>query len=302
VKLEISSRVPQPRVAVDDQLRLTNILLATDLSEGSKRALDYAVAIASRYKAKLHLYHCVDPRPYNISQPEAIGLAGELARTEIESAARELQRQHHSLELETQVTAGDISSLLPQAIEHLHAELVVVGTHGRTGWKKMVLGSVAETIVRCVSCPVLCVGPSANRTGVQEFGPRNIMLAAEVGVRSQQAESFAFSLAHKYHAHLVIVEMLQESSGRLTAKVTRRRWQDSGLAGEADPGTVELEQLPNEVDSQSDLILGISQQTATDLLVLAVPATNPLTERLWSGESYRTVIGAQCEVLVVHAT
>src|SRR6266849_5152971 len=78
---EAASRTPMlPWSSVtDDPLTLRNILLATDFSQYSARALGYALGIAARYAATLHLFHCIDPTPYNMVAPDAVQTACEAA-------------------------------------------------------------------------------------------------------------------------------------------------------------------------------------------------------------------------------
>ncbi len=65
-----------------------------------------------------------------------------------------------NVELKLLVEDGGLATILPEIVRRLDLRLIVVGTHGRTGWRKLVLGSVAEIIVRRASCPVFTVGPS----------------------------------------------------------------------------------------------------------------------------------------------
>src|SRR5215471_17486500 len=81
-----SGSVPEP-------LTLRNILLATDFSEFSRRALDYALGIASRYESRLHLFHCIDPTPYSFTDPGEVQLARDDARSELKQLASDLGRQ-----------------------------------------------------------------------------------------------------------------------------------------------------------------------------------------------------------------
>src|SRR5262249_36437239 len=148
-----------------DQMVGRNILLATDFSDFSARALRYALGIASRYESQLYLFHCVDPTPYNFLFPGAIQTAVDDARLELERMMSDLRREGRTknLEVKMMLEAGDLAVILPQTAKDLDLALIVVGTHGRTGWRKMVLGSMAEMVVDQVSCPVLCVGPSTDR-------------------------------------------------------------------------------------------------------------------------------------------
>ena len=207
-----------------------------------------------------------------------------------------------NVEVKVLAEAGDLAVILPRVVKDLDLGLIVVGTHGRTGWRKLVLGSVAEIVVDQVSCPVLSVGPSANRTRIQESASENILLAREASARSQLAESYASSLARKYGSRLTVVDVLENRSGRVVAQLSQ-------LEGcEAEQGNTILDrtqtsssQLPTEIGMRSDLILQVADQTAADLMVLSVPAAHRFADRILSTNSYRVVCGAPCPVLTVHA-
>jgi nucleotide-binding universal stress UspA family protein len=81
----------RPSAVSPDHLTLRNILLATD-SECSERALSYALGIASRDESRLHLFHCIDPTPYNLVEPDAVQTARDDARRELERLASDLPR------------------------------------------------------------------------------------------------------------------------------------------------------------------------------------------------------------------
>src|SRR5215475_10786563 len=219
------SGMPQSSLA-PDQLAGRNILLATDFSECSRRALDYALGIASRYESQLHLFHCIDPAPYYLVEPDVVRTTRDDARRELEALISAFRGEGHekNVDVKAMVEVGELSAILPELAENLNLALIVVGTHGRTGWRKLVLGSVAELVVDTVSCPVLCVGPSTERTRIQESGPENILLVSEVSERSQLAKSYAFSLAAKYRSRLTMIDVAENRSGRVRAKVSQCEW------------------------------------------------------------------------------
>lgn len=141
--------------------RLERILVAVDFSESSKAALDYAVAVASRFGASLQLVHAVEPCIY----PE--DLAAGISVEEID--ARWTQRKKDELEAfrAAAVKEGAAATMVvirgspwAQVVETAkswNADLIVIGTRGLTGLKHMLMGSTAERVVRHATCPVLVV-------------------------------------------------------------------------------------------------------------------------------------------------
>ena len=304
--LEAGSRteIPQRSFARADALTLRNILLATDFSVCSARALGYALGIAARYGAQLHVLHCIDPAPYNLVTPDAVETAYEAAWRDMHRLESDLRDSGltKNVEVKFRVEAAAVPAILPEIVRDLDLGLIVVGTHGRTGWRKVVLGSVAEIVVDHASCPVLTVGPSTDRNRLEQFGPESILFASDPSTRSRLAESYAFSLAQKYNSRLTVADVLEDQAGRVLAEVSRFEWPESTLSDatlEREPP--KLPQLPTEMGTRSDLILRVADIAAADLIVLAVPAAHRFTNRFLSTNSYRVVCGAPCPVLTVRA-
>ena len=301
--ISLLSEMLQPSLT-PDQMVGRNILLATDFSHCSARAIGYALGIASRYESPLYLFHCVSATPYNFVAPGPVQTAIDDARRELEQVMSDLRCEFgtKNVQIKVMVEAGDLALILPQAVKDLDLGLIVVGTHGRTGWRKMVLGSVAEMVVDQVSCPVLCVGPSTDRTRIQEFGPENILLAGEGSARASLARSYALSLARKYRSRLTTIDVLENRSGRVRANVSQFEWQDQEVKNDTlDNAVMSPTQLPAEIGTQSDLILQVAHDTSADLIVLAVPEMHRFTDRFLSTDSYRVVCRAACPVLTVGA-
>jgi len=303
-EIDLVPAISQVSLITPDQTTLRNILLATDFSEYSTRALSYALGIASRYKSQLYLFHCVDPAPYNLVEPGAVQTACDDARRELEQLALDLRYEGKAdnIEIKVVVETGDFGAILAGVIKDLNLGLIVVGTHGRTGWRKAILGSVAEIVMDQASCPVLSVGPSADRTRTQEFGPENILLAIKACGPSQLAESYAFSLASKYGARLTVVDVLQNQSGRVLAKVSQLEWSEPERKNSIlKEGSTKPEQLPSKIGTESDVILQVADQSAADLIVLAMPAGHKIASRFVSTSSYQVLCGAPCPVLSLHS-
>ncbi len=149
-----------PTETEKEVVALNKILCPYDFSESSSHALRYAIEFASAYKAKLYLLHVFDIRVldygepiYGISIPtkDAIGtIKTELANSIPEKVKNELQ-------VETIVVSGVPFYEIIKFANENGVDLIVMGTHGRTGIAHILLGSVAEKVVRKASCPVLTV-------------------------------------------------------------------------------------------------------------------------------------------------
>jgi nucleotide-binding universal stress UspA family protein len=238
-------------------------------------------------------------------------VAPDAVETACEAAWRDMHRLESDLrtrgltkhvEVKLRVEAADLAAILPEIVSNLDLGLIVVGTHGRTGWKKLVLGSVAEIVVDHAPCPVLTVGPSTDQNRLEQFGPESVLFASDPSARSKLAESYAFSLARKYNSRLTVADVLEDHAGRVLAEVSQFERRESELRDatlETEPP--KLPQSPTEIGTESDLILQVADEAAADLIVLTVPAAHRFTNRFLSTNSYRVVCGAPCPVLTVRA-
>lgn len=138
-----------------------NILVPTDLSEGAEEALDYACELARLFGATIHLVNVIGIPSLGV--PE-LGVA--LTSTVIDQIIRDNQaaldklaeQKRCNTQLgEVLLRTGDAREVINQAAREVSADLIVMGTHGRRGVSRALLGSVTETVVRTAPCPVLTV-------------------------------------------------------------------------------------------------------------------------------------------------
>ncbi len=139
----------------------TMILVATDFSEIAERATDYAIELAQKLGASVTLLHAWSLQ--TIGMPESFVLPIGSMNEELEAAAvkgaNAAVERHKSagVPLSARVVCADARDAIVTAAEELPAQLIVLGTHGRRGVRRALLGSVAESVVRHAPCPVLMV-------------------------------------------------------------------------------------------------------------------------------------------------
>ena len=145
------------------------VLLATDLSPASGPAFRAAVAWARRRRARLDVVHVLTPPSPFVVPP---GVAAPTWQ-DLEARARQVARQRlarlgaaaatSGVRVRTHLAVGTPADEVARLARRRHADLIVVGTHGRTGLPRTFMGSVAERIVRSAACPVLTVRPLKRR-------------------------------------------------------------------------------------------------------------------------------------------
>ena len=148
------------RAAAQAVFRLKTILVPFDFSPCSKKAAQYALALAEQHSAAVTLLHAVAPPPYTGGEFSFDATAVEQAirdgaKNELAGFAKKNARE--GVKLETAVRTGAPLSVITQFAQELPADLIVIATHGRTGLSHILLGSVAESVVRHAPCPVLVV-------------------------------------------------------------------------------------------------------------------------------------------------
>jgi nucleotide-binding universal stress UspA family protein len=139
--------------------RLRRILAPTDFSDCSIRALEYAAELAKQYGAEIILLHVEEPITQAALSPDLIDAVRteqhRFAQKGIEQAAERLRAT--GVRVRTRLNSGLAHEQIVKIAEEHRADLIVMGTHGRSGLPHLFVGSVAETVVRTASCPVLTV-------------------------------------------------------------------------------------------------------------------------------------------------
>lgn len=197
-------------------LKIEKILFPTDFSSCADRALDYALVFARRYGAQLHMLHAVvlhedDPRNPDQRFPDfteihqrLAEIAGDRMDATIES------RQTEGLQIvkaqERGVAAAPV--ILQYAADN-DIDLIVMGTHGRRGLEHLLLGSVAEEVVRRAPCPVMTVRET--RGGPESVELREILVPVDFSKYSKAALQAAAELAEQFGAKLTLLHVVEES-------------------------------------------------------------------------------------------
>jgi universal stress protein A len=146
---------------------IRHILAPTDFSDYSKKAISDAFELARTFGATLSLLHVLEPSPYlgEFTLP-TMGeeLLGDLERQASAALAQVLpEAQQAKIEVTRAVAIGSPAQKIVETAEAEHVDLIVMATHGRTGLSHLLIGSVAERVVRTAPCPVLTIRPPAKK-------------------------------------------------------------------------------------------------------------------------------------------
>jgi len=294
-------------IGIDTRISIKNIVFPTDLSLESYAALAFAADMAKSYGAKLWGMHILPPpsRPLRsfVEAPTIEQDPREVTR-EVGEVLRE-RLQGTEIPYEVLVERGEPWKVLSEFIGHNQIDLVVMGTHGRSGIGKALLGSFAESVFRQCECPVLTVGPKTLRLMDQLVSMKRILLATDFTPASQAAVAYAISLAQEHQSHLVLLHVLEPpKAGDLTAEeefkdATERLLRDMVPPDEkmwCDPKPILRCGVP------SDCILEIAENEQAELIVLGVRKPERhlgMKTHLGRATAYRVVCEAPCPVLTV---
>src|SRR5215831_2421361 len=246
-----------------------NILCLTDFSEASEAALAYALGFAKHFKAQLYPAHACNP------QIVAEATTADVFEKILENSRQRLEKLAHDNKIAGPIlfSHGPVENAFPKWIEQHGIDLVVVGTHGRRGLQRFLIGSTAEYIFRNASCPVLTVGPHVATRPYDGFFAMNILFPTDLGPHAEFACSYALSFAHESRGRLTLMHVIpretafQHDTRELTAEV-------SDKLTRLIPSNAKLWCAPEvvvEVGDPAVEVQGFAEKERPDLIVLGLP-------------------------------
>jgi nucleotide-binding universal stress UspA family protein len=288
-------------------VRLTNILVGMDFSAASERALDYALALARRYEARIYLVNVITSDSDVMLAPELITLGHEREVREAQEKMGEIliSGRLRGVAHETVIEHGSLWPTIEVLIGKHQIDLVVVGTEGVGGLQKMLLGSGAEQIFRQAKCPVLTVGPAVTGGAPKEIEFKNIVFATDFGIGAEREAEYAFSFAREHQANVTLLHVVAHADD----------YSEEGLALKAHAITRELAELVpigGEVWCKPEFrmrlgdpveeILCVAREMRADLVVIGAKRGKGLAAGHTPNTiAYKVVCGAPCPVLTVRS-
>ena len=279
------------------QLKLDNVLVATDFSPASKSAVLYATSIARRHRSKLFLVNVVT------SRSESAVMDGWRAG-QAEIIEQLLANHLDGIQHELIVRSGDIWDVLSHLIAEKEIDMLVVGTRGRTGVPKLILGSVAENIFRHALCPVLTVGPNISDQD-PEIGPERILATTGFAAHSLFSVRYAIGLAQDLHSSLALLHVVTDRGEVSGDAKGNARAEYLARLRTLIPPDVHLASEPLflvEFGSAPERIVEIAADWKANLIVLGLRHVEEASRRetTWA-KAYEIVRKANCPVLTIRA-
>lgn len=300
--------------APDDLPYLRKILCPVDFSDFSPPVLAYAVALAKLFGGEvtvLHVFPTGIPPANQVTYPSWL--------LQVPEARDAIAKELHALlapfsatgvTLRTQVAEGNTAAEIVRYAGEGQMDLIVLGTHGRSGFDRFALGSVAEKILRKAPCPVMTLPPGMPRA-VADVSLRRILWPTDFSSCSEEALDFALSLAARTHAGVTalhVVETLDsrpESSASGAVVELHQRQRETELraleaVSDARAGAVPMENLV-VLGRPYLAIVEAAASRAADLIVMGVRGRGAVDITLFGSTTNQVVRRAQCPVVTIRS-
>ncbi|MCU0559533.1 MAG: universal stress protein [Desulfobacterales bacterium] len=195
------------------RMRFHNVMCATDFSDFSNRTLPYGAAIAQEFGAKLYVCHIIDLTALTIYGEFQIDPVGQQDRIRQEADAQ-LRKMlaPHPIEWEPLIAVGQPATEIARLVEEKGIDLVISATRGRSGLKRLVLGSVTQRLMRILNCPLLAVQgaePGPPGAGAARIRLKRILIGCDFSTDSALALNYGLSLAQEFEAELHLVHVVE---------------------------------------------------------------------------------------------
>jgi nucleotide-binding universal stress UspA family protein len=283
------------------RLSLKKILFPTDFSPASRAALPFAQALAEIYGSTILVAHSIAPQALYPEVAEHFLRVNDQAWR---SARRKLDEfvedpRLAPLPCTTLLHRGDVADVIPAMIHEHEVDLVVLGTHGRHGVGKLILGSAAEKIYRTSSCPVLTVGPKAQHGEHWEL--RRILCPLDLAEDPEPVLHYALSLAEEKQAEFIVLQAVPLVPWQHRPSVEQRCWHaiEGLIPGEAKDWC--RPQIVVRWEHPAEAIVLEAQERQADLIVMSVHKSRAAS---WSSHlpwpvASEVVSRAVCPVLTI---
>lgn len=195
------------------RVEINSIFCATDISDFSNHAVSWGIALAREFSAKLYVCHVVD-FPTSITYGDGPIFFVDQQSQAIGNANRQLKQLVGDKEVQWEplVTVGHAGDEISRLAKEKGVDLAISATHGRSGLKRLILGSVTERLMRTLHCPLLIVrGPKHNLNILSEEGLRfkKILVGCDFSEDSALAFQHGLSLAQEFQSELHLVHVME---------------------------------------------------------------------------------------------
>lgn len=288
-------------VDVKPRVALRKILFATDFEAPASRALAFAATLANRDGGRLYAAHVIPREAYALASPDAVERIFNEARDFAGYSLKQMitPLRQRGLQCDMLLSDGDVAEVIHEFVTQYEADLLVVGTSSRGGVHKLLLGSVAEQLIRDSPCPVMTVGPQV--VSLASEGIHRIICATDFSPAAKRAAEIAASAAREYDAHLCFVHVIEhasKNSPHLAEKIAEKRLKD---AIPAEPALFHEPQVVVQTGCVAERILNLASDVMADLIVMGVRGAGAFAQTVsrFGSTAHRVISEARCPVITV---
>lgn len=280
------------------QVGFGSILVAVDFSAMSSAVLAQARAMADEYGASVTVLHVVPLEAYQFGPPDRLESARRDAATKMEAlvAGQSLGGKP----ARTLIENGEVAHVVDEVIRRDGHDMLVLGTAGRRGLKRFVMGSVAEEIFRSTSIPVVTVGPKAAERGVRAV--KQILVATDFSEESKAALPWAAAVAQRHRADVALVHVVPAAIGEDQETLTRK-YRDR--LREIAPSRLAVPpELMVKFGDAEDQVLEAARERNADVIVIGIRGGGGFDRartHLLGPTTAAVIAQAECPVLTVRA-
>jgi nucleotide-binding universal stress UspA family protein len=277
---------------------IRNVCVATDFAECSERPVQHALALARHFGATVHLLHLVLPSKFAYL-PEMIPAAEEAAGRDSDQYLARLTGAHklEGIELRRWIEEGEISDVIGDFVQKHHIDMLVVGTHGRSGIPRFLLGSSAQQIFHAVRCPVLVVGPRAPAAGSQ-LQLKKVLFSTDLSPESLAAVPWVLTAVREWHTELDVLHVCGSGKPEHAERMQQLRARLESALDEKERAGLRLHLLRGK---PMPCVTDFAFYNHEDAIILGLNPHRGLYDGPFWSHAYEIIRHAPCPVLSVRS-
>jgi nucleotide-binding universal stress UspA family protein len=285
-----------------------------DGSDISRRAFEFAVSVARSFGGRVRVLEVAEGGPL-ATFPEMRAVSGLTleARRHLADDLEQLvaPARETGLAVEVAVEEGDVVRQILREADAMPADLIVMGTHGRGGFERLVLGSVTEKVLRKAPCPVLTVPPGQGANGVDTSAFKAILCATDFSPAATEALEVALALCARAKARVILLHSIDWPFGDASFGAPKNSVDELRLSLEINARERLIEAVSTDAAERCRIdprvtagkaahdIVRVADDAKVDLIVLGVRGRTPIDLALVGSTTHYVIRQASCPVLTI---
>lgn len=292
-------------------MQLKSILCPIDFSDFSVAAYQYALSLAEYYEARIVALHVVEIWKYPFADYAAQEADyARFSRALNEGGEMRLQRfakqySAHGLQPKLVSHQGNAPNCILSFAQKENMELIVMGTHGRRGLDRLVLGSTTDRVMRKATCPVLVVSNASQKaldTGADgRHCLSRIVYCTDFSNNSERARAYAISLVAEYNAELTLLHVTENAPdlARAEATIAERTQELDKLVADAERKNLNVRSVVRFGKPYEEIVRYATEERAS-LIIMTARGGDAMDRAIFGSTTYRVIQLGPCPVLAVH--